>query len=237
MTRMQTIEGDGVGATIRLRKAACLIAAREKQMARLQEEFRKLLIQSAEITVDGHDLPDIVETIDEPVEEMEFGQRTHTVWHKWVTLAAVAAVVALIFAPFPLFVSGLGKVLPSRSAAINAPSPGAASVILLAVDESQAIGVKPGMPATVHFGALQGRAFKGTVEGVGGMPATELADGSRIVQSSDAAQTAPVNAGRVHVRIRLDEQPPENVYGTDANMQIYYGRFQIGQWIVRTLAG
>jgi hypothetical protein len=235
MTRMQTIEGDGSGATMRLRKAACFMAAREKQMARLQDEFRKLLIQSAEITVDGHDLPSIVETIDEPVKEMRFGERAHTVWYKWVTLAAVAAVLALIFVPFPLFVSGSGKVLPPHSAA-NAPSPGAPSVILLAVDESQEIGVKPGMPVSVRFGALLGRTFKGTVEGIGGLP-TELADGSRIVQSSDVVQTAPVNAGLSYVRIRLDERPPENVYGTEANTQIYYGRFQIGQWIVRTLAG
>jgi len=231
------IEDDGVSATIRLRRTACLIAAREKQMARLQDEFRKLLIQSAEIAVDGHDLPDIVETIDEPLEKMQFGDRPHNVRYKWVALVAAAAVLALIFVPFPLFVSGLGKVLPSRSVAINAPSRGAESLILLAFDESQAIGVKPGMPATVRFEALPDRAFKGTVESVGGLSANELQDGSRVAQPQDTGHIASFNLGVVYVGIRLDERPPENVYGADANTQIYYGRFQLGKWIVRTLAG
>ena len=231
------IEDDGASATIRLRKTACLIAAREKQMARLQDEFRKLLIQSAEIAVDGHDLPDIVETIDEPLEKMQFGDRTRKARYKWVALVAAVAVLALIFVPFPLFVSGLGKVLPSRSVAIYAPSRGAESLILLAFDESQAIGVKPGMPATVRFESLPNRAFRGTVESVGGLSATELQNSSRLAQPQDTSDIARFNLGVVYVGIRLDERPPENVYGTDANTQIYYGRFQLGKWIMRTLAG
>lgn len=231
------IEDDGASATIRLRKTACLIAAREKQMARLQDEFRKLLIQSAEIAVDGHDLPDIVETIDEPPEEMQLGERTRKVRYKWVALAAAAAVLALIFVPFPLFVSGLGKVLPSRSVAVYAPSRNAESLILLAFDESQAIGVKPGMPATVRFESLPDHAFRGTVESVGGLLANELQNGSRAAQPQDTGDIAPFNLGVVYVGIRLDERPPENVYGTDANTQICYGRFQLGKWIMRTLAG
>jgi len=234
---MQMIEDDGASATARLRKTACLIAAREKQMARLQEEFRKLLIQSAEIAVDGHDLPDIVETIDEPLEKMQFVDRTGNVWYKWAALAAAVAVLALIFVPFPLFVSALGKVLPSRSIAIDAPSRGAESLILLAFDESQAIGVKPGMPATVRFESLPDRAFRGTVESVGGLSANEIQDASQAAQPQDTGHVAPFNLGVVYVGIRLDERPPENVYGTDANTQICYGRFQLGKWIMRTLAG
>lgn len=64
-------ESDIGTATKRLPEDADQIGAREEQSAQLQREFLKLLIQSAEITVDGDDLPEIVETIDPPAQTVQ----------------------------------------------------------------------------------------------------------------------------------------------------------------------
>jgi hypothetical protein len=208
------IENESAAAITRLRRTACLIAAREKQIARLQDEFRKLLIQSAQIDVDGHDLPEIVETIDAPPQSVQLKTRAGKIPRKAVAIIGATAVLALLCIPFPLSVSGLWKVFPARSVAIHAPLSSEESLILLAFDASQAIRVKPGMPATVRFESLPGPTFQGKVESVG--------------RSS---------AEKVYVGIRLNRQPPETVYGTDANTQIRYGRFQLGKWIMQTLVG
>lgn len=47
------------------------IGAREEQRAQLQREILKLLIQSAKITVDGEDLPEIVETVAPPSQAVQ----------------------------------------------------------------------------------------------------------------------------------------------------------------------
>ena len=211
------IEADSAAATIRMRRTACLIAAREKQMARLQDEFRKLLIQSAQIAVDGQDLPEIVETIDEPPQSLRRGNRARKIPRMRVAIIAAAAVLALMCIPVPLSVSGLWKVFPARSASLQAASSREESLILLAFDVSQAVRVKPGMPATVRFESLPGPTFQGTVASVGRASAS--------------------GSSKVYVGIRLNQRPPETVYGTDANTQIRYGRLQLGKWLMQTLVG
>ena len=219
------IENESAAAVARLRRTACLIAAREKQIARLQEEFRKLLIQSAQIAVDGHDLPEIVETIDDaPPQSVQLKTHAGKIPRKAVAIIGATAVLALLLCvPFPLSVSGLWKVFPARSVAIHAPLSGEESLILLAFDANQAIRVKPGMPATVRFESLPGPTFQGKVESVGS-------------SSADRALRT-LESKKVYVGIRLNQPPPETVYGTDANTQIRCGRFQLGKWIMQTLVG
>lgn len=217
------IENESAEAITRLRRTACLIAAREKQIAKLQDEFRKLLIQSAQIAVDGHDLPEIVETIDAPPQSVQLKTRARKIPRKAVAIISATAVLALLCIPFPLSVSGLWKVFPARSVAIHAPLSGEESLILLAFDASQAIRVKPGMPATVRFESLPGPTFQGKVESV-------------LSSSADRALRT-LESKKVYVGIRLNRPPPETVYGTDANTEIRYGRFQLGKWIMQTVVG